>query len=144
MKKDIKSISYEICVDTNETKEKIDEIKKIIDSIDFHFKGLKKAVNDLENYNSKFEIKYSLDACSSKSCQVSKDEWFNGGFMKFDSNIIDLECNVFVESKDEEFDIQKEFINFKRILRKRTGKDIKFNIVFLNKDSGEFSVLKSR
>lgn len=64
--------------------------------------------------------------------------------MKFDSNIIDLECNVFVENKDEEFDIQKEFINFKRILRKRTGKDIKFNIVFLNKDSGEFSVLKSR
>lgn len=64
--------------------------------------------------------------------------------MKFDSNIIDLECNVFVESKDEEFDIQKEFINFKRILRKRTGKEIKFNIVFLNKDSGEFSVLKSR
>lgn len=63
--------------------------------------------------------------------------------MKFDSNIIDLECNVFVENKDEEFDIQKEFINFKRILRKRTGKDIKFNIVFLNKDSGEFSVLKS-
>ena len=144
MVKDIKSISYEICVDTNETKEKIDEIKKIIDSIDFHFKGLKKAVYDLENYNSKFEIKYSLDACYSKSCQVSKDEWFNGGFMKFDSNIIDLECNVFVESKDEELDIQKEFINFKRILRKRTGKDIKFNIVFLNKDSGEFSVLKSR
>lgn len=74
MKKDIKSISYEICVDNNETKEKIDEIKKIIGSIDFHFKGLKKAVYDLENYNSKFEIKYSLDACSSKSCQVSKDE----------------------------------------------------------------------
>lgn len=74
MVKDIKSISYEICVNTDEAKEKLDEIKKIIDSIDFHFKGLKKAVNDLENYNSKFEIKYSLDACSSKSCQVSKDE----------------------------------------------------------------------
>ena len=64
--------------------------------------------------------------------------------MRFDPNVIDLECNVFVESKEEELDIQKEFINFKRILRKRTGKDIKFNIVFLNKNSGEFSVLKSK
>lgn len=64
--------------------------------------------------------------------------------MRFDPNVIDLECNVFVESKEEEFDIQKEFINFKSILRKRTGKDIKFNIVFLNKNSGEFSVLKSK
>lgn len=74
MVKDIRSLSYEICVDTDEVKEKLDEIKKIIDSIDFHFKGLKKAVNDLENYNSKFEIKYSLDPCSNKSCQVSNEE----------------------------------------------------------------------
>ena len=74
MVKDISSLSYEICVDTDEAKEKLDEIKKIIDSIDFHFKGLKKAVNDLENYNSKFEIKYSFNACSNNSCQVSNDE----------------------------------------------------------------------
>ncbi len=74
MKKDIKSLNYEICVDTDGAKEKLDEIKKIIDSIEFHFNGLKKAVNDLENYNSNFEIKYSLDACSIKSCQILKDE----------------------------------------------------------------------
>lgn len=74
MNKDIKNLNYEICVDTDEAKKKLDEIKKIIDSIDFHFKGLKKSVNDLENYNSNFEIKYSLDACSNKSCQVSNDE----------------------------------------------------------------------
>ena len=74
MEKDFKSFNYEICVDTDGAKEKLDEIKKIIDSIDFHFKGLKKAVNDLENYNSNFEIKYSLDACSNKSCHVSNDE----------------------------------------------------------------------
>lgn len=74
MKKDIKSISYEICVDTNETKEKIDEIKKIIDSLFQTLKMKINTVNDLENYNSNFEIKYSLDACSNKSCQVSNDE----------------------------------------------------------------------
>lgn len=107
MNKDIKSLSYEICVNTDDAKEKLDEIKKIIDSIDFHFKGLKKAVNDLENYNSKFEIKYSFDACSSKSFQVLKDENKDNkdsDFVKFsiakDISVKDIEdLKLFIEDR---------------------------------------------
>ena len=69
-----KSLNYVISVNTDDVKDKMKEIKKIIDRINYHSKELDKAINDLNSYRSNCEIKYSLEAASNKSCQVSNDE----------------------------------------------------------------------
>lgn len=70
----IRNLKMGICLDCSSLDEMMDEYKKIIDRINFHYDGLEKAINDFRNYKPNLEIKYSVAAPSNKSCQDCKDE----------------------------------------------------------------------
>lgn len=70
----IRNLKMNVCLDTLSLDEMMDEYKKIIDRINFHYDGLEKAINDFRDYKPNLEIKYSVAAPSNKSCQDCKDE----------------------------------------------------------------------
>lgn len=70
----IRNLKMDICLDCSSLNEMMNEYKKIIDCINFHYDGLEKAINDFRDYKPNLEIKYSVAAPSNKSCQDCKDE----------------------------------------------------------------------
>lgn len=71
--KNVKAIKYEVKVDTDDVKDKVVEVKRILDRIHYYSRCLNESIKDLENYSSICEIKYSVEACCNSSSQVSKD-----------------------------------------------------------------------
>ena len=74
MGESIKNMKVDIRADFSSLEEMISEYEKIIDRINFHYYGLKNAINDFKDYKPNLEIKYSVAAPSNKSCQDCKDE----------------------------------------------------------------------
>ena len=70
----VRSLKINFCPDYSSLEDMKNEYEKIIDRINLHLNGLEDAINDFKDYKPNLEIKYSVAAPSSKSCQNCKDE----------------------------------------------------------------------
>ena len=70
----VRNLKLDICADFSSLEDMKNEYEKIIDRINFHYYGLEDAINDFKDYKPNLEIKYSVAAPSSKSCQDCTDE----------------------------------------------------------------------
>ena len=71
----IRDMKIDIEADLSNLDEMLGEYEKIIDRMNFHYYGLKNAINDFKDYKPSLDIKYSSAAPSNKSCHDSIDEW---------------------------------------------------------------------
>lgn len=76
MKDRVRNLKMDICLDLSSVEDMKKEYKKIINRINFHYDGLEDAINDFNNYKPNLEIKYSVAAPSSKSCEEGKSQWY--------------------------------------------------------------------
>lgn len=74
MKDRVRNLKIDICPDFSYLEEMKKEYEKIIDRINYHYDGLENAINDFNNYKPNLEIKYSVAAPSSKSCEEGKSQ----------------------------------------------------------------------